>query len=266
MGRHLKKRGPRGLRLGPAVVSGHRSERQGVCPLTKPRLISCGNNAGLGGPSLDTEYELCRFVLLDCDCMGQWDLMLSLSVCVSLCSALLSQPKSVFPSLSLLFSDFPLAVTEQFLFYRPTEGSLNLPLLLRPLGTPLGLFLLLWGLLQHRSADRDAVDAAMCLWPLRSLCSHGATERWAVPLLGNRASERAEDMLGQTPGDHCTQFCYYSNYCSNHGNHMEDWSILHCHSRHGCCRGHRRSQRWVCSITRWAATNDDNDNISLLNQ
>lgn len=44
--------------------------KESVCPLLNPRLISWGNNAGLGGPSLDTEYELGRCVLLDWELHG----------------------------------------------------------------------------------------------------------------------------------------------------------------------------------------------------
>lgn len=87
VGRQLKERGLRGPRLGPAVVSGHQSERQGVCPSPKPRLISWRNNAGLGGLSLDAEYELGRFVLLDWELhgsMGSHALSLSLSLCFTM--------------------------------------------------------------------------------------------------------------------------------------------------------------------------------------
>lgn len=70
VGRQLKERGLRGPRLGPALVFGHQSERQSVCLLLNPRLISWRNNAGLGGPSLDAGYELGRFVLLDGELHG----------------------------------------------------------------------------------------------------------------------------------------------------------------------------------------------------
>lgn len=66
VGRQRKERGLRGPRLGPALVFGHQSERQSVCPSLNPRLISWGNNAGLGG----LEYELGRFVLLDWELHG----------------------------------------------------------------------------------------------------------------------------------------------------------------------------------------------------
>lgn len=257
VGRQLKERGLRGPRLGPAVVSGHQSERQGVCPSPKPRLISWGNNAGLGGPSLDAEYELGRFVLLDWELhgsMGSHALSVWALLCLP-CSSLLFEPKSVSPLPFTPFPGFPLVVTKQFLLHRATQLESKPAIATERLGRSVqGFFLLLWGLLQDPSllTDRHTVEAAMSVWTLCSSCSHGPTERWAVPLLGDGASERAGDMLGQRPGNHCTEFSYYSNYCSNHGNATEDWSGLHCHRhRHGCRRGRRRSQRWVCSITRW---------------
>lgn len=95
-------------------------------------------------------------------------------------------------------------------------------------------------------------EAAMSAWAHGSTCRHGPPECWAVPLLGDGASQRAEDMLEQTAGDHCTDVCYYSIHCSNHGSTTEDWSCLHCHSHRVCHRGRRRSQRrWVCPVARW---------------
>lgn len=94
-------------------------------------------------------------------------------------------------------------------------------------------------------------EAAPAVWAHGSTCRHGPPESWAVPLLGHGTSQRAEDMLGQTAGDHCTDVCYYSIHCSNHGSATEDWSCLHCHRHRVCHRGRRRSQRrWVCPFTR----------------
>lgn len=83
------------------------------------------------------------------------------------------------------------------------------------------------------SGAQNAAAAAATV----STCSHGPTQRSAVPPVGHGASQRAEEMLGQ-----CTEVCYYSNHCSNHGNAMEDWSGLHCRRHRVCHRGRRRSQ------------------------
>lgn len=121
VGRQFKEKGFRGPRLGPAVVSGNQSERQGVCPLPKPRLISWRNSAGLGGPSLDAVYELGRFVLLDWELhgsMGSHALSLALSLSLSLFHYVSLVPPTFLSlnlSLSSLFTPFPL----------PSSSSLN---------------------------------------------------------------------------------------------------------------------------------------------
>lgn len=158
-------------------------------------------------------------------------------------------------SLPSLFTPFPGLPHPHWNIF-PLQGyrEESEPTAAEPLGR---LFLLLQDLVQDPSAltDQLTLEAASPVCTYRSVCSNGPTERWAVPLLSDGASERAEDMLGQRPGDHCTEFCYYSNYCSNHGNAMEDWSGLHCHCHYGCHRGRRRSQTWVCSVTRWVELN-----------
>lgn len=156
------------------------------------------------------------------------------------------------PPFSLPFLAF-LFYTEHFPFYRAKDRSQNPPLLPSPLRHIPRVFQLPQSLVQDPSllTNQHIREAAMSVWTHRSSCNHGPTKCWAVPLLGNGASERAEDMLGQTVGDHCTDVCYYSNYCSNHGNAKEDWSGLHCYCHRVCHRGRRRSQRWVCAVTRW---------------
>ena len=66
-----------------------------------------------------------------------------LSLCVSLVPPSSLSLNLSLPSLSLPFLAFLVVVTEQCLFYRATERSLNLQLLLSPLGDPSELFLLL---------------------------------------------------------------------------------------------------------------------------
>lgn len=135
---------------------------------------------------------------------------------------------------------------KRFLFRRGTEKTDNPPLLLTSSSPHPSFETKAPGVF---SVYEDVHSRLLVRSVLRSTRSHGPTERWAVPLLGHGASERAGDMLGRRPGYHCTEFCYYSYYCSNHGNAMEDCAGLHC--RHGCQRGRRRSQRWVCKVTRW---------------
>lgn len=92
--------------------------------------------------------------------------------------------------------------------------------------------------------DQNAAASGCCyrllLAPVST--SHGPTQRRAVPPVGLGASQRAEEMLGQTAGDQCTEVCYYSNHCGNHGNAVEDWPALHCHCHRVCHRGRRRLQ------------------------
>lgn len=141
VGRQLKDWGLGGPRLGPALVFGHQSERQSVCPSLNPRLINWGNNARLGGP----EYELSRFVLLDRELhgsMGSHALSTkSVFNYVPVVPPTYSRLNLCLPSLSLPFLAF-LFLTKQFLFHRATERSLNPPLLLKSLLRDLsGLFL-----------------------------------------------------------------------------------------------------------------------------
>lgn len=170
------------------------------------------------------QYELARFVLLD------WE------PCGSMGSHALSA-KSVFhhvslvpptyPSLNLslpsLFTPFPV-----LLFPRST---VSLPQCRREESKPAFSGVRLRGPIQDRAlrADRNAAAAAATASSQGSTCSHGPTQRRAVPPVGHGASQRAEEMLGQ-----CTEVCYYSNHCSNHGNAMEDWSGLHCHCHRVC--------------------------------
>lgn len=248
VGGQLKERGLRGPRLGPTVVSGHQSERHGVCPSPKPRLISWRNNAGQGGPSLDAEYELGGFVLLD------WELHGVNGISDPPSLSLFRSPSTI--SLPYIFeSQTPLSwpsspSLNRFFSTGPQRGQ-TCQCCWAPRQICLGFS---WGLVQDPSplADHHPSEAAMSVWAHTSSCSHGPTEHWAVPLLGDRASERAEDMLGRRPGDHCTEFCYFTNYCSNHGNATEGWSGLHCHRHHGCHRGRRRSEKWVLPVARWA--------------
>lgn len=152
VGRQLKERGLRGPRLGPALVFGHQSERQSVCRSLDPRLISWRNNAGLGGPSLDADYELGRFVLLD------WELHGSMG------SHALSA-KSVFHYVSLV---------------PPTYFSLNLSL--PSLFTPFpGLLLVHWtvSLLQGYREESEPTTAAEPLG--RSIQAFSTSTRtWSI--------------------------------------------------------------------------------------
>lgn len=254
----LKRGGLRGPRLGPALVFGHQSERHSICPLLNPRLISWRNNAGLGGPSLDAEYDPGRFVLLDGELHGSMGshALSAKSVFHYVCLVPPTFLSLNLPSLSTPFPGFPLPHWTVSFLQGNYREQLKPTTAAEPLGrsTQTFFFWLLQGLVQDPSllADQHTVEAAMRVWAHRSSCSHGPTERWAVPLLGDGASERAEDMLGRMAGDHCTEVCYYSIYCSNHGNAMEDWSCLHYHRHRVCHRGRRRSQRWVRSVTRWA--------------
>lgn len=105
---------------------------------------------------------------------------------------------------------------------------------------PPGVFFRLWGRL-------PPAVGWVCSEIVPQPCPHRAL---SCPIARPRGVWRqAGDMLGRRPGEHCTEFCYYSHYCSNHGNAMEDCSGLHC--GHGCQRGRRRSQEWVCEVTRW---------------
>lgn len=129
----LKRGGLRGPRLGPALVFGHQSERHSICPLLNPRLISWRNNAGLGGPSLDAEYDPDRFVLLDGELHG------------SMGSHALSA-KSVFHYVCLV---------------PPTFLSLNLPSLSTPFpGFPLPH----WTVSFLQGNYRAAVETHHCCW------------------------------------------------------------------------------------------------------
>lgn len=164
VGRQLKEQGLRGPRLGPALVFGHQSERKSVCPLLNPRLISWGNNAGLGGPSLDTEYELGRCVLLD------WELHGSMG------SHALTA-KSVFHYVSIV---------------PPTYFSLNLSL--PSLFTPFpGLPLLHWtfSLLQGKRQESEPTTAAEPLETYTQAfsastktCPGSITTHWSAHLRG----------------------------------------------------------------------------------
>lgn len=85
------------------------------------------------------EYELGRFALLHWELhgsLGSHALSLSVFYCVSLVPPLVFEPKFVFLLPFKPFPGLPPSVTKTFLFYRESERTVNLPLLLSPLRNP----------------------------------------------------------------------------------------------------------------------------------
>lgn len=170
--------------------------------------------------------------------MGQRDLILSLSLYMFsfLHSSLLFWSKFVSPLAVIRFTGFPI-------FFLLQRGLITCQCCLTLIKEVQSRVFSVYVDLRNRWVTNTQAAGAVTLW---SSWSHGPTERWAAPLLGDGASDRAGDMLGQRSEDHRTEVCYYSKYCSNHGKAMEDCSGLHRRYGPGSNGDRRRSQRWVC--------------------
>uniref|UniRef100_A0AAV2KZD7 Uncharacterized protein n=1 Tax=Knipowitschia caucasica TaxID=637954 RepID=A0AAV2KZD7_KNICA len=87
--------------------------------------------------------------------------------------------------------------------------------------------------------DRQHQDQSHPWHPHHVCVTSSLTQRWTehtafcCPSARSGTSHRTGDMLGQRRCDHCTDFCDYTDLCSNHGDGVENRTALH----YGHCCG-----------------------------